>query len=165
MSYRERFAQVAHDKWANEQTAQKYLSKNLKSYFLVCFILVRLVKKMSDSLIPSFLVCDVSESLRSFIKKWAMWANRSGCSSKMSNHERFAQVAHQKWATMRESLRSLTKNERMRESLVFWENPSFAHFLQKTSDSLRKPLSEFPALDWSLDLGIIKNSCCLKVSV
>ena len=27
-----------------------------------------------------------------------MWANRSGRSPKMSNHERFAQVAHQKWA-------------------------------------------------------------------
>ena len=28
--------------------------------------------------------------------KWAMWANRSGRSPKMSDHERFAQVAHQK---------------------------------------------------------------------
>ena len=53
-------------------------------------------------------------------QKWAMWANRSGCSPKMSDHERFAQVAHQK-------------------SLVFWANRSFAH-------SLRKPMSEFPAL-------------------
>ena len=52
--------------------------------------------------------------------------------------ERIAQVAHQKWVTMSKSLRSLTKNERMSESLIF--------FLQKTSDSLRKLMSEFPAL-------------------
>ena len=48
-----------------------------------------------------------------------MWANRSSRSPKMSDYERFAQVAHQKWATMSESLKSLTKNERMRESLIF----------------------------------------------
>ena len=54
----------------------------------------------------------------------------------MSDFERFAQFAHQKWATMSESLRSLTKNERMSESLVFLS----------TSDSLRKSMSEFPAL-------------------
>ena len=29
----------------------------------------------------------------------------------MSDHERFAQVAHKKWATMSESFRALTKNE------------------------------------------------------
>ena len=60
-------------------------------------------------------------------KKLAMWANRSGRSPKMSDHEWFAQVAHQKWATMSESLRSLI-------------------FSQKTSYSLRTPMSEFPAL-------------------
>ena len=86
---------------------------------------------MSDSLIPSFLVSDVSKSLRLLTKN--------------ERCERIAQVAHQKWA-----------NGGIAHSLIF---------LQKTSDSLRKPLSEFPALDWSLDLGIIKNSCCLKVSV
>ena len=29
-------------------------------------------------------------------QKWAMWANRSGRPPKLSDHERFAQVAHQK---------------------------------------------------------------------
>ena len=61
---------------------------------------------MSDLLIPSFLMSDVSESLR-----------------------------------------LLTKNERMSELLVFFL--SIAHsliFSQKTSDSLRKTMSEFPAL-------------------
>ena len=37
----------------------------------------------------------------------------------MSDHEPFAQVAHQKWVNMSKSLRSLTLNERMSESLVF----------------------------------------------
>ena len=46
-----------------------------------------------------------------------------------------------------ESLRSLTKNERMSESLVFFEQIAYALiFSQKLSDSLRKPMSEFPAL-------------------
>ena len=58
---------------------------------------------------------DVSKSLRSLTKN-ERW-------------EQIAQVAHQKWATMSDflrsltkmsdSLRSLTKNERMSESLVF----------------------------------------------
>ena len=52
--------------------------------------------------------------------------------------ERIAQVSHQKWAMW--ANRSF-----------FLENRSFAHFLQNTSDSLRKPMSEFPAL---LNIGI-----------
>ena len=62
----------------------------------------------------------------------------------MSDHEQFAQVAQMKWAIMIESLRSLTKNERMSESLVFLSESLI--FGQKTSDSLVKPMSEFPAL-------------------
>ena len=72
--------------------------------------------------------------------KWAMWANCSGRLQKMSNHKRFAQVAYQTWATMSESLRLLTNNEQMSESLIC------SFFRKKTSDLLRKPLSEFPAL-------------------
>ena len=88
---------------------------------------------MSDSLIPSFLVSDVSESLRSLTKNEQPWAICSGHSPKISNHEQIAQVAHQKWA-----------NEQI---TCFFER--IAHlliFLQKTSDSLRKPMSEFPTL-------------------
>ena len=76
-------------------------------------------------------------------QKWAMWANPSSRSPKMSDHERFA---HQKWATMSGLLRSLTKNERIAR---FCER--IAHLLifsQKTSDSVRKPMSEFPALPY-----------------
>ena len=73
-------------------------------------------------------------------QKWAMWANPSGRSPKMRNHEWLAQVAQRKWAIMSESLRSLTKNERMSESLIFG---------QKNCDSLGKPMCEFPALSLS----------------
>ena len=59
---------------------------------------------MSDSLIPSFLVSDVCESLR-----------------------------------------SLTKNEQCEQIAHFFER--IAHFFAKTSDLLRKPMSEFPALE------------------
>ena len=63
-------------------------------------------------LIPTFLVSDVSESLRSHTKN--------------ERCEQIAQVAHQKLATMSDSLRLLTG--------------------QKTNDSLGKPMNEFPAL-------------------
>ena len=84
MSNRERFAQVPHDKWGNEQFAQKNLAKKSKILFFSMFyyIYVFLFKKMSDSLIPSFLVSDVSELLRSLTKnEWC---------------EQIAQVVHQK---------------------------------------------------------------------
>ena len=67
---------------------------------------------MSGSLIPSFLVSDVSKLLRSLTKNELC--------------EQIAQVAHKKWASMSESLRS-----RLSESLVFWANRSFAHFWAK----------------------------------
>ena len=63
--------------------------------------------------------------------KWAMWANRSGRSPKMSDHERFAQVAQRKWAIVSESLRSLTKNERMSELLIFLSESLICSFLDK----------------------------------
>ena len=91
----------------------------------------------SFSLISSFLVSDVSDSVTIAHFLWAMWANTSGRSPKMSNHEGFAHIPQRKWAIMSESLRSLTKNEQMSESFIFG---------QKTSYSLGKPMSEFPAL-------------------
>ena len=115
---------------------------------------------MSDSLIPSFLVSNVSESLRSLTKnerceriaqvahqKWAMLANRSGRSPKMSDHEWFAHIAQRKWAIVSESLRSLTKNEWMSESLVLLSKSLIRSFLgKKRVICLEKPMSEFPAL-------------------
>ena len=88
----ERFA---HDKWVKERFAKKMLAKkNLKSYLLVCFISFFYIYYL---LIPSFLMSDVSESLRSL--------------TKYERCEWIAQFAHQKWAIMSDSLRSLTKNE------------------------------------------------------
>ena len=61
----------------------------------------------------------------------------------MSDHERFAQVAQRKLAIMSESLRSLTKNEQMSESLIFLSESLIRSFLDKNDG---KPMSEFPAL-------------------
>ena len=69
---------------------------------------------MSDLLIPSFLVSDVSKLLRSLTKN--------------EQCERIAQVTHQKWATMSKSLRSLTKNERIAR---FWSESLSRSFLGK----------------------------------
>ena len=72
MSDCERFAQIAQDKWAtvsdslrshmiNERFAQILLTKSLKSFFWYIFCTL-------ISLIPSFLMSDVSEPLRSLTK-------------------------------------------------------------------------------------------------
>ena len=65
--------------------------------------------------------------------------------------ERIAQVAQDKWATVNDSLRSFRINEQSwvnrsgrSPKMSKWANRSF--FSQKTSDSLRKPMSKFPAL-------------------
>ena len=60
-----------------------------------------------------------------------MWANCSVRSPKMSDHERFAQVARRKWAIVSELLRSLTKNERMSQSVVFLSESLIHSFLGK----------------------------------
>ena len=101
---------------------------------------------MSKSLIPSFLVSDVSESLRLLTKNEQCeqiaqvatknerpWAIRLHRSEEMSDCERIAQVAHQKWA-----------NEWI--ACVFERIAHLLIFGQKTSDLLGKPMREFPAL-------------------
>ena len=109
---------------------------------------------MSESLILSFLVSDVSKSLRLLTKNvrceqiaqvaHQKWAIRSGRLEEMSDCERITQVAHQKWA-----------NE--------WISHFFewiAHLLifgQKTSDSLGKPMSKFPALNSTNLVPVIKT--------
>ena len=85
--------------------AQKTLTKIV---FFGAFFVCK--KNTSNLLIPSFLMSDAAQVAH---QKWAMWANRSGCSlcknerpwvicsgcsSKMSDHEQIPQVAHQKWA-------------------------------------------------------------------
>ena len=83
---------------------------------------------------PSFLVSDVSESLRSLTKNERPWAICSHCSEEMSDCERIAQVTHQKWAN--EWIGHFF--EQIAHSLIFG---------QKKSDSLGNQMSEFPALE------------------
>ena len=108
----------------------------------------KLLKKWANrsfSLISSFLVSDVSESLISL-------KSNERC-------ERIAQVAHQKWATMSDSLRSLRGNERswanrsgrspkMSEWVnrsFFWANRSFAYFWAKNERFARKTDERIPS--------------------
>ena len=106
--------------------------------------------KTSDSLIPSFIMSHVSKSLRSLTKnerceqidqvahqKWEKWATMSNSRKLLTNNERIAQVAHQKWA-----------NERI--TPFFEWITHLLIFSQKKSNSLRKPMSEFPALPFTL---------------
>ena len=110
-----------------------------------------------------------------------MWANSSGRSPKISNVSKslrlltkreqcewIAQVAHQKWVTMNNSLRSLRGNERSWANrsgrspkmikwvnrLFFWANRSFAHFwaknerfARKTDDRMPTPVKSPPPLE------------------
>ena len=98
----------------------------------------------------------VNRSFFSFVHSlWAKWANLSGrspgCSEGMSDCERIAQVARQKLA-----------NERIAH--LFEKIAHFCScFLQKTSDWLRKKMSEFPTLQilhHAKSLKIINNFFC-----
>ena len=68
--------------------------------------------------------------------------NRSGCSPKISDHERFAQVAQRKLAIVSESLRSLTKNDQI---ALFFVNRSFAHFFAKNEQFAQKANEQIPS--------------------
>ena len=145
MSDRERIAQVAQDKWAtlsdslrslrgNEQMSdslKKCWLKKSKILFFSMFYIQFFYWK--NERIAHFLFfgerCEWIAQVAH--QKWAMWANRSGHSPKMSDHEQFAQVAQRKWAIVRELLRLLTKNERMSESLVFLSVSLICSFLDK----------------------------------
>ena len=140
----EQIAQVTHDKWATVSDSLRSLMKNerlsdslkiflLKSYFLVCFIPVYIFwfKKITDLFIPSFLMSDVSKSLRLLTinkrcertaqvahQQWGMWANHSGRSPKMS-----------KWANR----------------LFFWANGSFTNFFAKNERLAQKTDEQIPS--------------------
>ena len=66
---------------------------------------------IAHSLICSFAHCSFAHLLISLKSNERLWAIRSDCSRQMSDHERIAQVAQRKWATVSESLRSLKTNE------------------------------------------------------
>ena len=59
----------------------------------------------------------MSDLLRLLKINERLWAKRSDRSYQKSDLERMAQVAHDKWATVSDTLRSLMINERMSDSL------------------------------------------------
>ena len=79
----------------------------------------------------SSIMSDVSESLRSLIKNERPWAIRSGRSQKMSDHEPIAPGAHQEWA-----------NERIAR---IWANRSFAPFFAKNKRFTQKTDERIPS--------------------
>ena len=103
-SDRERISKVAQDKWAN---------KRIIRFFWANYSFALLLTKTSDSLklfltkikflkrfLSIFLNKQFAHSLF-LMREWAMWANRSGRSPKMSDHVGFSQVSHQRWANER----------------------------------------------------------------
>ena len=135
MSDRERIPQVAPDKWVtvsdslrslrgNEQMSdslKKCWPKKSKILFLVCFIYNFLnFFYWKNERIPHFLFfgerCEWIAQVAH--QKWAMWANRSGCSPKMSE-----------WVN----------------PSFFWVNRSFAHFWAKNEQFARKTDEQIPS--------------------
>ena len=86
---------------------------------------------MSNSLIPSFLMSNVRESLRSLTKM----SDHERFSPKIRDHARIAQVAHQKWANRSFFVRSA-------HSLIFCKKKQFAQKTDERMPSPAKMLSE-----------------------
>ena len=80
----------------------------------------------------------IAHSLRSLKSNEWLWANRSDRSSQKRDREQIAQVAHDKWATASDLLRSLMINERMNESLVFSEQIAYSLFCSQQTSVSRK---------------------------
>ena len=97
------FAQVVHDKRENEQIAHLLFRSQKMSNLLNKFDQNRIFCSFFVRFFVHFLK---KQAICSFpLYYWEMWANRSGCSPKMSN--------------VSVSLRSLTKKEQMSKLLVF----------------------------------------------
>ena len=161
MSDCEQIAQVPHIKRGTVSNLLKSLTKkerksdslinfwlkNLKSYFLYVLYTFFYLKKWAICSFPLFWwamwancsgcspkMSDVSKLLRLLTKNEWPWTICSGRSEEMSDRERIAKVAHQKLAN--EWIAHFF--ERSANSLIFGKKPS---------DSLGKPMSEFPALE------------------
>ena len=101
-------------------------------------------KNKSSLLIRSYLVSKLSDLVTVAQSVWAMWANRSNGSPKLSDHERFAQVAHQKWATERIA-HFFEKMSDWANRSLFWANCSFAYFLAKNERFAQKTNERVPS--------------------
>ena len=115
--------------------------------FYLRFFFYKNFEKMSQSLIfANFLFFgERCEWIAHFAQiKWAMWANRSFCSPKMSDHEQFTQVTQRKWEN--HWFRSPKKSELVNRSF-FWANCSFANFWTKKEQFARKSNERIPSPD------------------
>ena len=75
-------------------------------------------------------------------QKWAMWANRSGRSPKMSDSLTSLRGNERSWANR--SSRSPKMCEWVNRS-IFWANPSFAHFWANNEQFARKTHERIPS--------------------
>ena len=113
MSKYEWFPQVSQDKWANERIARlfwashsfslslrknEWFNKKIKKIVFFVHFLQLFWNFLKKKKIRSFLLSKVRELLRSLRTNEWPWAICSGHSEGMSNHERIAQVAHQKFS-------------------------------------------------------------------
>ena len=94
---------------------------SLFAYWLIC----------SFAQIAQIKWATVSDLLRLLRTNEQLWANCSGRSGQMSDHEPIAQVTHDKRATVSDSLSLLMINEWMSILLGFFANSSFALSLTK----------------------------------
>ena len=136
MSYCERIAQFAHDKWANVSNLLRSLRTNeqIALFYSKSIIFSFAHKKMSDSLKKiqqNLNFWTFLHFFKSFFYKQKICSFLLNQVSEMSDREGFAQVAQKEWVILSKSLRSLTKNEQMSKLLTFWANCSFAHFFGK----------------------------------
>ena len=136
MSKYEWFPQVTQDKWANERIARlfwashsfslslrknEWFNKKIKNIVFFVHFLQLFWNFLKKKKIRSFLLSKVRELLRSLRTNEWPWAICSGHSEGMSNHERIAQVAHQKFSKwVNHSL-----FERIAHSLTFWQKRGF----------------------------------------
>ena len=91
----------------------------------------RFAPEMSDSLIRSFLVRDLSDSLTIAHFLWAMWANCSWLLIFGERPERFGHIAQSKWVIVSESLTSLTKNEPPNAFITVWGKQRFGEGVEE----------------------------------
>ena len=77
----------------------------------------------------SFTHRSFTNSLRSLRSNVRLWAIRSDCSGQMSNCERIARGAHQKWAMWANCLGRSPKKREWANRSFFWANRSFIHYL------------------------------------
>ena len=100
--------------------------------------MIDLLKKTSYSLISSFLVSDLSDSLTIPHFLWEMWADCSWSLIFSEQPEQFAHIAH--FCERPEQFTHIAHQKRGNERFVildflakiFWANRSFAHFLWAT---------------------------------